>query len=237
MQSIIKSSIKNNPITGNTVCKINNRGKRTFTTHDHIQSSCIVKGTPLNKTPNRHKIPDHSNEHFYPQNNSSSNINLRKSLSTFQPKENMKDPLSRKISDIYGQEIKITRSPIKQQQQSETISPQKRRILDNKSSHVDQNDVYEVNLNYNKEKSLPSDVDWFYVDTIKHRHDYRIEQPNPNRSSYKDQRSVLDLHNNNIPKNNYYQKQNEKLSKKQEVALQYTYLRAVKRSELVIKKK
>lgn len=52
----MQSSIKNNPITGNTVCKIHNRGKRTFTTHDHIHSSCIVKNTPLNKTPNRHKI-------------------------------------------------------------------------------------------------------------------------------------------------------------------------------------
>ncbi|CAD8194414.1 unnamed protein product [Paramecium octaurelia] len=234
----MQSHIKNNPITGNAVCKIQNRGKRTFTTHDHIQSSCIVKSTPLNKTPNRHKIPDHSNEHFYPQDNSYQKRDLRKSLSTFQPKENIRDPLSRKISDIYGQEIKITRSPIKQQQgQSETVSPQKRRIMDNKSSHVDQNDIYEVNLNYNKEKTLPSDVNWFYVDTIKHRHDYKIEQPNPCRSSQKDQRSVLDQNNKIVPQNNYYQKQNDKLSKKQEVALQYTYLRAVKRSELVMKKK
>ncbi|CAD8205121.1 unnamed protein product [Paramecium pentaurelia] len=233
----MQSSIKNNPISGNTVCQIQNRGIRTFTAHDHIKSSCIVKSTPLNKTPNRHKIPDHTNEHFYHQDNSFSQRNLRKSLSTFKPKENMKDPLSRKISEIYGQEIKVSRSPIKQQQQQETISPQKRRIMDNRSSYVDQNDIYEVNLNYNKEKSLPSDVNWFYVDTIKHRYDYKIEQPNPNRTSQKDQRSVLDVYNNNIPKNNYYQKQNEKLSKKQEVALQYTYLRAVKRSELVMKKK
>lgn len=61
----MQSSIKNNPITGNTDGKIHNRGKRTFTTYDNIQSSCIVKNTPLNKTPNRHKIPDHSNNHFY----------------------------------------------------------------------------------------------------------------------------------------------------------------------------
>ncbi|CAD8112115.1 unnamed protein product [Paramecium sonneborni] len=234
----MKSSIKNNPITGNSVSKLQNRGKRTFTAHDHIQSSCIVKSIPLNKTPNRHKIPDHSNEHFYPQDNSFQKRDLRKSLSTFQPKETIKDPLSRKISDIYGQEIKVTRSPMKQQQQqSETVSPQKRRIMDNRSSHVDQNDIYEANLNQNKEKTLPSDVNWFHIDTIKHRLDYKIEQPNPIRSSQKDQRSVLDQTNKNVSQNNYYQKQNEKLSKKQEVALQYTYLRAVKKSELVMKKK
>ncbi|CAD8120333.1 unnamed protein product [Paramecium sonneborni] len=233
----MKTSIKNNPITGNSVCKMQYRGKITFTTHDNIQNSCIVKSIPLNKTPNRHKIPDHSNEDFYPQDDSYKKRDLRKTLSTFQPKENMKDPLSRKISDIYGQEIKVSRSPIKQQQQSVTVSPQKRRIMDNKSQHINQNDIYEVNLNQNKDKTLPSDVNWFYVDTIKHRHDYKIEQINSGRSSQKDQRSVLDQNNKNITQNNYYQKQNEKLSKKQEAVLQNTYLRAIKRSELVKKNK
>lgn len=75
--------ILNNPITGDGRKKDTGRGKRTFTAHDNIQNSCMIKNTPINKTPNRHIIPDHTDEHFYPQDRIYDRHNLRKSLSTF----------------------------------------------------------------------------------------------------------------------------------------------------------
>ncbi|KAM3141886.1 hypothetical protein pb186bvf_005972 [Paramecium bursaria] len=202
---------KSNPILGDGKAH-QQRGIKTFTNQ--------IKPETLPRTPNRHQIPDHTVDYFYKMDDTQERKPLRKSVETFKPSFKQDDPLNKKLSQIYSQKIKISRTSSRSKTEMGEVSPSKRRQLDNKSQLFELTDydnmprpqtdikVKDIIKNIPHFKAcghnIPTLTQCFDIDTIKHRRDYNIQQENTK------------------PK-----------SKEKHIQPQQTYLRSVKKSNLL----